>query len=272
MDAIYRQAIDYIVGEYGLSPEEADAKLKEYARLSNDQKDPLQEMKGKMGTAVDDMLKRRQDMPPELRAFFGEYTDPVQKFYHTMENMIKYAENKKFLMKLKDMGMNKIFFEKPTVDFNEEIAGSDTYSPMAGLYTTPEIADLLRGTDNSMKVELLRNVASYWKAFKTVGSIKTTIRNFTSNFFFQTANGRLLGNMISIGKGKEGGGISLAVKELFRSPSEMNNELVALGVINSGISKELSETVTGYVKSIYDDGIETIKDADSIIDKAKFAS
>jgi hypothetical protein len=77
--------------------------------------------------------------------------------------------------------------------------------------------------------------------------------------------------MISIGKGKEGGGISLAVKELFRSPSEMNNELVALGVINSGISKELSETVTGYVKSIYDDGIETIKDADSIIDKAKFA-
>jgi hypothetical protein len=271
MNAVYRQAIDYITGEYNLSPEEADAKLKEYARLSNDQKDPLQEMKGKMGTAVDDLLKRRQDMPPELRAFFGEYTDPVQKFYHTMENMIKYGENKKFLNKLKDMGMNKIFFDKPTVDFNEQIAGTDTYSPMAGLYTTPEIADLLRGTDNSMKVELLRNVASYWKAFKTVGSIKTTIRNFTSNFFFQTANGRLLGNMISIGKGKEGGGISLAVKELFRSPSEMNNELVALGVINSGMSKELKDTVTGFVSSIYDDGIESIKDADSIVDKANFA-
>ena len=271
MDAIYRQAIDYITGEYGLSPEEADAKLKEYARLSNDQKDPLQEIKGKMGTAVDDLLKRRQDMPPELRAFFGEYTDPVQKFYHTMENMIKYGENKKFLTKLKDMGMNKIFFDKPTLDFNEQIAGSDTYSPMAGLYTTPEIADLLRGTDNSMKVELLRNVASYWKAFKTVGSIKTTIRNFTSNFFFQTANGRLLGNMISFGKGKEGGGISLAVKELFRNPSEINNELVALGVINSGIAAELKNSVTGFVSSIYDDGIESIKDADSIIDKAKFA-
>lgn len=270
MAAIYRQAIDYITSQYNMSPEEADAKLKEYARLSNDQKDPLQEMKGKMGTAVDDMLKRRQDMPPELRAFFGEYTDPVQKFYHTMENMIKYAENKKFLMKLKDIGMNKIFFDKPSLDFNEEIAGTDTYSPMAGLYTTPEIADLLRGTDNSMKIELLRNIASYWKAFKTIGSIKTTIRNFQSNVLIQTANGRLFGNLISLKKGREGGGLSLAVKEMFRSPSEMNNELVALGVINSGISKELNESVSGFVKSIYDDGIQTIKDAESIIDKSKY--
>ena len=270
MAAIYRQAIDYITSQYNMSPEEADAKLKEYARLSNDQKDPLQEMKGKMGTAVDDMLKRRQDMPPELRAFFGEYTDPVQKFYHTMENMIKYAENKKFLMKLKDIGMNKIFFDKPSLDFNEEIAGTDTYSPMAGLYTTPEIADLLRGTDNSMKIELLRNIASYWKAFKTIGSIKTTIRNFQSNVLIQTANGRLFGNLISFKKGREGGGLSLAVKEMFRSPSEMNNELVALGVINSGISKELNESVSGFVKSIYDDGIQTIKDAESIIDKSKY--
>jgi hypothetical protein len=121
-----------------------------------------------------------------------------------------------------------------------------------------------------MKVELLRNVASYWKAFKTIGSIKTTIRNFQSNFLIQLANGRLLGNMVNIRKGKNGGGLTLAVKELFRSPSEMNNELVALGVINSGMSKELNESVSGFVKSIYDDGIETLKDADSIIDKSKF--
>lgn len=270
MDAIYRKALDYITNEYNMSPEEADAKLKEYARLSNEQKDPLQEMKGKMGTAVDDLLKRRQDMPIELRAFFGEYTDPVQKFYHTMENMIKYAENKKFLTKLKDIGMNKIFFDKPTVDFNEEVAGSDTYSPMAGLYTTPEIADLLRGTDNSMKIEMLRNVASYWKAFKTIGSIKTTIRNFQSNIFFQFANGRMFGNIVSTKKGKEGGGLVLAAKELFRSPSDFNNELVELGIINSGISAELKSSVTGFVNSIYDDGIETLQNTENIIDKSKF--
>lgn len=270
MDAIYRKAIDYIVNEFNMSPEEADVKLKEYARLSNDQKDPLQEIKGKMGTAIDDLLKKRQDMPIELRAFFGEYTDPVQKFYHTMENMIRYAENKKFLMKLKDLGMNKIFFEKPSLQFNEEIAGSDTYSPMAGLYTTPEVADLLRGTDNSLKIEMLRNIASYWKAFKTVGSIKTTIRNFQSNIFFQFANGRAFGNMASFKKGKEGGGLSLAAKELFRSPSQFNNELVELGIINSGISAELKSSVTGFVNSIYDDGIETLQDTEKVTDKAKF--
>lgn len=270
MDAIYRKAIDYITSEYNMSPEEADAKLKEYARLSNDQKDPLQEIKGKMGTAVDDLLRKRQDMPPELRAFFGEYTDPVQKFYHTMENMIKYAENKKFLMKLKDIGMNKIFFDKPTLDFNEEIAGTDTYSPMAGLYTTPEIADLLRNTENSLKIQLLRNIASYWKAFKTIGSPRTTSRNFQSNLIVQTANGRFMGNFISFQKGKEGGGLALAFKELFRKPSEMNNELVQLGIINSGMSKELNESVSGFVKSIYDDGIETLKDVEGFIDKTKF--
>lgn len=270
MDAIYRKALDYIVTEYNLSPEEADAKLKEYARLSNDLKDPLQEIKGKMGTAVDDLLKKRQDMPAELRAFFGEYTDPVQKFYHTMENMIKYAENKKFLMKLKEIGMNKIFFEKPSVNFNEEIAGSDSYSPMAGLYTTPEIADLLKNTDNSLKIEMLRNIASYWKAFKTIGSIKTTIRNFQSNLFFQFANGRALGNMISFKKGREGGGFSLAAKELFRSTSQLNNELVELGIINSGISSELKSSVTGFVNSIYDDGIETLQDSETVAEKAKF--
>lgn len=268
MQAIYEAAVDYLMTNFpDMTRQEADIKLKEYARLSNEVVDPIASMESKMGKVVDDFLKARKDMPMELRAFLGEYTTPAEKFMFTMENMIKYAENKRFLNKLKDIGMNKMFFERPTGQFTELLGGSDQYSPVSGLYTTPEIADLLNNTDNSFKLPMIRQLIGLWKIGKTAYSPMSTIRNFWSNAGHTFANGYYFFNTVRR-PGKEGA-FKFAWKELFGNPTEFTNELVELGILNTGaFSKELRELSEKFVASVFEDPVRESLDPETMLEKA----
>jgi hypothetical protein len=268
MEKIYEAAVDYLMTNFpDMTRQEADIKLKEYARLSNEAVDPIASMESKMGKVVDDFLKARKDMPMELRAFLGEYTTPAEKFMFTMENMIKYAENKRFLNKLKGIGMNKVFFERPQGEFTELLGGSDQYSPVSGLYTTPEIADLLNNADNSFKLPMLRQVLGLWKIGKTAYSPMSTIRNFWSNAGHTFANGYFFFNTLTR-PGKDGG-LKFAWKELIGTPTEFTNELVELGIINTGFTKELRELSEKFVTSVLEDPVRDSLDPESMLKKAQ---
>jgi hypothetical protein len=268
MQAIYEAAVDYIMTNFpDMTRQEADIKLKEYARLSNEAVDPIASMESKMGKAVDDFLKARKDMPMEIRAFLGEYTTPAEKFMFTMENMIKYAENKRFLNRLKDTGMNKVFFERPQGQFTELLGGSDQYSPMSGLYTTPEIADLLNNADNSFKLPTLRYLLGLWKIGKTAYSPMSTIRNFWSNAGHTFANGYYFLNTYRR-PGKDGAA-KFARKELFGTPTEFTNELIELGILNTGFTKEMRELSEKFVTSVIEDPVRDSLDPESMLEKAQ---
>ena len=268
MQAIYEAAVDYLMTNFpDMTRQEADIKLKEYARLSNEVVDPIASMESKMGRVVDDFLKARKDMPMELRAFLGEYTTPAEKFMFTMENMIKYAENKRFLNKLKDIGMNKVFFERPNGQFTELLGGSDQYSPVSGLYTTPEIADLLNNTDNSFKLPMLRQLLGLWKIGKTAYSLISTGRNFESNVGGTFANGYWFFNTFKR-PGKDGA-FKFAWKEMFNTPTEFTNELVELGILNTGaFSKEMRELSDKFAASVFEDPVRDSLDPESLLEKA----
>ena len=145
-----------------------------------------------------------------------------------MENMIRYAENKRFLESMKAMGMDKIFFDKPSGEYNVLVAKDDSYSPLAGLYTSREIAETLKQTDKSVKIGFLRKVAVAFKLGKTALSPASIVRNFWSYVFVHGANGHI--NPFN-------GGFSsfkLAYKELRKNPDEALVRLTELGVLDSG--------------------------------------
>jgi len=225
---IYEQAYKYIQSAYpNLSPSEIDLFLKKLARVDKGEQS-FEIESGKLGKAMEDFLSKRKDIAPELRAFLGEYTDPITNFYHTMENMIRYAENKRFLENMKAMGMDKIFFDKPSGEYNVLVAKDDSYSPLAGLYTSREIAETLKQTDKSFKIGFLRKVAVAFKLGKTALSPASIVRNFWSYVFVHGANGHI--NPFN-------GGFSsfkLAYKELRKNPDEALVRLTELGVLDSG--------------------------------------
>lgn len=238
---IYEQAYKYIKAAYpDLSSEEVDTFLKKLARADKGE-ESFELPKGKLGSAMDDFMSKKKDIAPELRAFLGEYTDPITNFYHTMENMIRYAENKKFLNQLKEMGENKIFFSEPSGEFNVLIAkapsikngkhkpGDESYSPLAGMYTSRDIAEQLKQTDKSAKSKTLRKFATAFKLGKTALSPASVVRNFWSYVFVHAANGHINpadGGMTSF---------KLAFKELRNRPNETLVRLTELGIIDSGV-------------------------------------
>jgi hypothetical protein len=156
---------------------------------------------GKLGSKDISVLKQRKDIAPEIRALLGEYSDPLLNYARSVVKMVNLIEKHHFLTNVRQEGLNKFLFEKPTGEHYVQIAGdkSNTMNPLNGLYTTENIAEAFASLD---KITPTYAVYEYWmkalatiKFAKTVGSVTTHIRNFLSNTAFVMANGHWrLGN------------------------------------------------------------------------------
>jgi hypothetical protein len=167
---------------------------------------------GKTGSKDVSILKEKTDIPFEIRALMGEYTDPAQNYSRTIFKIASLINNAKFLNTVRDNGIGVYLFEKNDInrpkEFDTLIAaeGSETMNPLNGLYTTKEIAGSLKesaGILNSIEVALPFEVSSTVKStyeyymkllstvkwLKTVGSVGTHFKNVSGNITFMLANG-----------------------------------------------------------------------------------
>lgn len=161
---------------------------------------------GKEGSKDLSILKKKEDIPMEIRALMGEYTDPIQNYSRTVSKMAALIENAKFLNTIKESGMGTFFFEENDPyrpkEYNVKIAGdtSKTYDPLNGLYTTKEIAEELSnaGLVDSIS-KFLNNRIPFYKEYmkilgtakflKTVESYATHAMNVVGNFEFMASGG-----------------------------------------------------------------------------------
>ena len=144
------------------------------------------------------ITKARQDIPGQIRYLMGEYSDPVINYARSASKMINLLQSQKQLNQLKDFGVaNKLFFDKPTGTAVKQIAadGSDTRSPLNGLYAEPELVDAIENFEMMHKggtMYQLYSMANAWvKWGKTVGSIQAQFRNPISNVLIEIANGNI---------------------------------------------------------------------------------
>lgn len=139
------------------------------------------------------ILKERKDIPKEIRALMGEYTDPAQNFAASVLKMTQTAESARFLNKVKENGKGVFLFDKPNGPYTAQIASenSEAMSPLNGLYTTPEIANEF----NKAGDQMTSFMQTYMKAIgtvkwaKTIGSVATHSKNVVGNLGFMWANG-----------------------------------------------------------------------------------
>jgi hypothetical protein len=142
------------------------------------------------------ITKARQDIPKEIRFLMGEYTNPVINYARSASKMINLLQSQEMLNKLKDFGVaNKLFFERPTGNAATQIAaeGSDTRSPLNGLYAERDLVDALENFEMFHKggtAFQLYSMANAWvKWGKTVGSVQAQFRNPISNVLIEVVNG-----------------------------------------------------------------------------------
>ena len=205
----------------------------------------------KLGAKDSGVLKRRKDIPFEIRALMGEYADPIQNYAKTIFKMSNLLANAKFLAETKERGMGVFLFEKDAVNrpmgFNTEIAseGSDSMNPLNGLYTTPEIAKEFEADqkNNITWLQHYMGVISTVKWAKTIGSFTTQVKNVIGGLGFMAANGHWrVGEINNAYKVVRDDIFSMKKKEL----TERMNRYIGLGIVKQS-------TGVGEIRDMFSD-------------------
>jgi hypothetical protein len=200
--AKYTQAETFVRNELkaqnpGITEEEVQGRIREIVEQGRDK--PMESMIQASGIGKKlGITKARKDIPEKIRYLMGEYNDPVINYARSASKMINLLQSQEQLNKLKEFGIaNKLFFDKPTGTAVKQIAadGSDTRSPLNGLYAEPELVDAIENFEMMHKggtLYQLYSAANAWvKWGKTVGSIQAQFRNPISNVLIEVANGNI---------------------------------------------------------------------------------
>jgi polyhydroxyalkanoate synthesis regulator phasin len=217
----------------------------------------------KLGSKDLSVLKKRDEIAPEIRALYGEYSDPLLNYARTITKMANLVAKHHFLQDVRSEGMNNFLFEKPVGKFSAKIAaeGSKTMAPLNGLYTTKEIAQAFEEF-NAMEpmpgwIKAYMKVNAYIKAGKTVFSIMTHARNIFGNFGFVVMNAHYRAD-------KAGKAIQTAFANVYSNADwkkirEKFKEYIELGVVqDSGAAGELRNYLEDIKKG--EDFFEKIND------------
>jgi hypothetical protein len=195
----------------------------------------------KLGSKNLSMLKRRKQIPAQIRALWGEYKNADINYAKSVSRMSNALANHQFLSDVLTAGRGDFFFDEPIVrggeSYSAKIAAdeSSAMAPLNGKYTTPEIK---RAFEESVSREALPDwLRLYMKGVgtvkyaKTIGSFMTHVRNTTGNVSFAIANGHFRVQNVPD-----------AFKATFadivqKSPAELQGEikeLIGLGVLSDG--------------------------------------
>lgn len=150
----------------------------------------------KAGSKNIDVLRRRKELPVEIRNFLGEIKDPRANFLNSINRMSYLEQNQKFLNDMKDIGSKEGWLSTRPSKRNPRKYSSEnsrTTDPLNGMYIEPQmesqIKDLWGPKQRSEWHKRALKYTGYAKITKTALSIPSQIRNAISNGLFMVAGG-----------------------------------------------------------------------------------
>ena len=152
---------------------------------------------GKEGSKDLKVLRKRKNIPKEIRELYGEYEDPLVNYARSATKIAAILHNHTFLEEVLKVGEGKFLFKeedmKPGFTTSLAAEGANTFSPLNGYYTSKEIKESFdRALGDKYAPKYLK---TYMKAnglvkySKTILSHSTHIRNVIGNIGFMVANG-----------------------------------------------------------------------------------
>jgi hypothetical protein len=242
-----------------VSEQEIENQINEILNKAEDNKYIV---KGKDGRIDKDILRRRKDIPAELRALMGEVTNPLENYQNTVAKQAMLFFNYQFQRKIAESGSNTFFTKSPTKENTVQIVkeGNEAYPELAGLWTTPEIAKTFEMPNPANgHYDAFVKFSSAIKWGKTVGSIATHAKNILGNHGFVLMNGHLDWNEFK-------NSADLVIKEFSGKTTEEQraylDELISLGIVKQ--SATLGDITTMYGDRSFEEAYKR-----TIIDQAK---
>lgn len=144
---------------------------------------------------------KRKNIPAEIRALYGEVTDPVYAYLKTVADMSTIAHNGMFLEKISQVP--NAFLDQPTESHYKKLPDTKSWGAVKGKYTTEEIYEFLIDNLDPVKPSWMsrfieKAIVNPFKATKTVYSVPGYPRNFMGNFAFAQLAGNSITNPANI--------------------------------------------------------------------------
>ena len=135
------------------------------------------------------ILKKRKDIPKEIRDLLGEIKDPVANYMETVTKMASYLEYSKFLHRLKNEGEGTLIWDKsnrPDKTVRISAENNPRWKPLDGMYTTKEFMDALEHFEREGYLDWKSDSAKYMYGMvmylNTLTKTSLTKWNIPSNF------------------------------------------------------------------------------------------
>lgn len=155
-------------------------------------------------------LMARKDLVPELRALYGEITDPLQMLGQTIPRMARLIENHAAQQWIRLSGLRTGLFTTTPDPLRHRELVADTNKPhevWRGLYTTPEIADAMTREASTGRAagvaegiwRMVRSATAFSKMSKTVLNPDSYAPNFIGGVVVALANGNF--NVLPLARG-----------------------------------------------------------------------
>lgn len=221
------------------------------------------------------ILRRRENLPQELRDLFGEVRDPVTMLGVTQAKQGELVARTKLLSQLRDSGLVTTQDKAGTPGFEaytEKLTG-DTAGPLANMYTTPRVANAVKASLETYS-DVMSAIANTW--MNSDGAVNATARSLMKGAKAGAATSKAMSIILdgfntamnaagspitlmvngvtspkAIGQGAKGG-ISSIADQLFNGKGEINPVLldgIRYGVVDSARTQELRRTATKYIRS-----------------------
>lgn len=149
------------------------------------------------GRMVRQILRKRGDIPVELRELWGEYTTADVSWARTMAKMAQLLASHQYLSEIREAGLGKFLFDadqgtpppwatRQIVSTTRDGGKAQAMAPLANLWTSPEVAAALEASVNHEEAGVRLYRLYMWlngvaKMGKTVFNPITHVRNFTAN-------------------------------------------------------------------------------------------
>lgn len=204
------------------------------------------------------IFKERKEIPAEIRALMGEYTDAAYNYVMSVGKVKAIIETQKYLDKLKDIGDGVFLFEDgdiriPDTGYTQIAAETNqALAPLNGYYAPKELVDQMnsgplnvRGLGEGWQkaFEVYMKSVGAVKYTKTILSVGTHAKNVLGNAYFMAQNGYF--------NPKDYNEAFKVLKNEFKNldNEQLNNKLdeyIKAGIINQGVSlKEVQGLLEG---------------------------
>lgn len=157
------------------------------------------------GRKRSEILMRKGDLAPEIRALLGEVNDPLHNYVNTMTGITRYVIGHDFQVRIRTLGLATGLFslnrggDDARMTHQYTKSGRDEWSILEDVYMHPETSQQLAAMRQPMfeshkVIEAMIKFSQMSKVSNTVLSPTTALRNVWSGFLLLTAAGNTIIN------------------------------------------------------------------------------